>query len=349
MSAETVLASNIHPVMLDKMERFSQVFIENADRKVSDLIKISVGFISVDSIMMLREYIRSRSIKAVELTVGMHAFSLFTRPQYKAVTLLDEELRSRTAGQVNICTAFPFHGKVYTFWKQGHPHYGIIGSSNLDSILAGGHHDYEVDLMFDDIQTLRKTALLQKELSEKASRPLQDWTPEKFKLNPQFAADQPNVETLSLEKTSEYWSLAQQNSFLLKLKTEPKSNLNSFFAKGRENKKTKIIRPRPWYEVEVIVGADIVKQIGYPRKSEFEIVTKDGYKFECVTCGDYSKNFRSKHDLRILGMWIKGKMEEAGALQVGEPVTEAVLNRFGKKSIKLTATNDPKLWLAELV
>ena len=349
MPITNLLTSRIRPVLLEKQKRFGDVFFEYADKATSDLIKISVGFISVDSIIFLRENIRNKSINAIELTIGMHGFSGFTKPQFSIVTALDAELRKNNAGSVNICTAFPFHGKVYSFWKNGKPIIGIIGSSNLDSILSDGHLDYEVDLLFDDTQTLKKTALLQKELSEKASTPLQGWIPKNFKSNPLFSADQPNIKTLTPSEIAEYWNIQKGKSFLLKLKTEPKSNLNAFFAKGRENTKTKIIRPRPWYEAAVIVGNEVTKQKGYPRYYEFEIVTSDGYKFWCTTSGSNSKNFQSKSDLRILGMWIKGKMEEAGVLQVGEPVTKEVLDRFGKQNIKLTATNDPKLWLAELI
>lgn len=348
MSSPVILSSNFRPVLLKKNKTFSDAFSEYADRDTSDLIKISVGFISIDSILFLLENIRRNTIKGVELTIGMHAFSGFTRPQYAAVLSLDNELRKRNIGWVKLCTAFSFHGKVYSFWKQGSPLMGIIGSSNLDNLLKDDHTYYEVDLLFDDTQALNETAKLQKELSDNASKTLQEWEPN-FIQQPLFHLKHPDVEELDRSQLSEHMKLGTDKSFLLELKSEAKSNLNVTFAKGRENKRTKVIRPRPWYEVEIIVGAKITSQKGYPKGIDFQVVTDDGYKFWCQTSGDYNKNFRSKNDLRILGMWIKGKMEASGALQVGQPVTESILQEFGKRNIKLTATKNPALWLAELV
>jgi len=347
MTKLNLLTSNIYPVLLEK--KFGDVFSEYASKDVSDLIKISVGFISVDSVVFLLENIRRNTINAVELTVGMHAFSGFTKAQYTAVVSLDKELQERKLGWVRLCTAFPFHGKVYSFWKKGNPILGVIGSSNLDNLLTEEHSEYEVDLLYDNAETLRQTAKLQKELSEKASKSFQEWAPKSFKSQPLFHSEHPNVEEIPPSEISEYWMLGKKTSFLLELKTEAKSNLNVTFAKGRENKRTKIIRPRPWYEAEIVVSSKITSQKDYPAYKEFQVVTNNGYKFWCQTGGDYSKNFRSKYDLRILGMWIKGQMEEEGALQVGEPVTETVLEKFGKRNIKLTATKNPALWLAELV
>ena len=39
------------------------------------------------------------------------------------------------------------------------------------------------------------------------------------------------------------------------------------------------------------------------------------------------KNFRSAHDLKILGRWIKGQMENAGALKLGDKVTEETFKK----------------------
>ena len=48
--------------------------------------------------------------------------------------------------------------------------------------------------------------------------------------------------------------------------------------------------------------------------------------------------------MKILGKWIKGRMEADGALQVGEPVTRETLRRYGRSSFSLVKTKIKDLW-----
>lgn len=132
------------------------------------------------------------------------------------------------------------------------------------------------------------------------------------------------------------------------LKTQRKSLLNVYFGKGRENTRTGLVRPRPWYEAEIIVSNTITQQDGYPRDSIFTVITDDGYSFEVKTQGDYSKNFRSTGGgLSTLGAWIKGRMENAGVLKVGQFIDESILDAYGRKDIELIATDDENVWLLD--
>ena len=62
----------------------------------------------------------------------------------------------------------------------------------------------------------------------------------------------------------------------------------------------------------------------------------------------WKKIFRSAHDLKILGRWIKGQMENAGALKLGDKVTEETLRKFGKSSLVLTQSVDKDFWILTL-
>jgi len=75
------------------------------------------------------------------------------------------------------------------------------------------------------------------------------------------------------------------------------------------------------------------------------VITDDGWQFQCKTSGDFSKNFRSENDLQILGKWIKGKLENSGALEVGDLVTEETLRQYGNDTITLRSTSLPNTWL----
>ena len=86
----------------------------------------------------------------------------------------------------------------------------------------------------------------------------------------------------------------------------------------------------------------------YPKPNiDFTVVTDDGYSFNCKVSGDYSKNFRSSGDLSILGKWIKGRMENAKVLNVGEKITEEHFRRYGRNTITLTQTQKENVWFLD--
>jgi len=48
--------------------------------------------------------------------------------------------------------------------------------------------------------------------------------------------------------------------------------------------------------------------------------------------------------LKILGKWLKGRLENAGVLKVGDPVKQETLNQYGRDTFTLTQTSTPGLW-----
>lgn len=131
---------------------------------------------------------------------------------------------------------------------------------------------------------------------------------------------------------------------LSRVDKEQQSNLNIFFGKGRENKSTGKFIPRDWYEVELIVDSKTISDPIYP-KGNFLAHTDDGLTFDCQTQGANYKNFRSKNDLKILGRWIKGKLEQSGALKQFEPVTSETLQKYGRDYIRLYKLSDYDYYL----
>ena len=129
----------------------------------------------------------------------------------------------------------------------------------------------------------------------------------------------------------------------------PKSNVNAYFGKGRVNQRG-FVQPRHWYEVEIIVPKSITDNVNYPKagypetESIITVYTDDCWKFDCKISGTNSKNFRSCDDLKILGKWIKGRLENSGILEVGKPLTQDMLTAYGRNSIKMRGTKDPKIW-----
>ena len=123
------------------------------------------------------------------------------------------------------------------------------------------------------------------------------------------------------------------------LKVERKSNLNTYFGAGKIKNK---YSPRSWYEVELIIPKDTPNRDALPDKESgpFKVITDNHYTFNCERQGDYSKNLRSSKDLRILGKWIKGEMENKGVIRCGQMVTQDTLDAFGKSKLVFRKLTD---------
>jgi len=346
-----LLLSNIPPVRFSKRNTITcfEDLIQDADG-----IRIASGYISADALAELKKIIEDNKKSFLEIVIGMHGFEGFTRSQFDAARYLDEYLRGNKIGGVMVANAFKFHGKVYSFLKETNPFAGMIGSSNLSSILDSQNH-YEADLFVDEQGTVKEINDFIIRLSRDACVPLAGYTPkivesENTLLEGHEGVDKPSQEELQavlLDRTTTAFKIPIKGA-----EEAPHSNLNVFFGKGRENKKG-FVKPRHWYEVELIVSSDITGLPGYPkagypdRESIITVYTDDGWKFRCKISGDYSKNFRSADDLKILGRWIKGRLENNGALKVGEPVTADTLRRYGRDNFELIATSKPDVWILD--
>jgi hypothetical protein len=345
-----LLYSNIKPCEYENSS-FSEAF-ENGVVN-SDDIKIATGYISEESLLELKSillfYFEENKTKTCSLVIGMHGREGFTRPQYEAALDLAKFLKEKNIGSVRVCTAFKYHGKTYVFSKSGQPvpSSAILGSSNLSNILD--IRQWEVDALITEEKITEELSKLHDELVAKASKDIVDeWpTPENFIEAPDLLQDRIDVKRTDSEEYERIETAETGRVFDLPLKTEAKSNLNAYFGKGRLQQNG-VIRPRHWYEAELIVPIQITQADGYPaRDAVFNVYTDDGWKFECKVQGDYGKNFRSAHDLKTLGRWIKGRLERAGCLQVGQPVTDEVLEKYGRSTISFKETNDPNVWLLD--
>lgn len=124
-----------------------------------------------------------------------------------------------------------------------------------------------------------------------------------------------------------------------------KSSLNVYFGKGRLNRVTGHVKPRPWYEIELIANVKLTSNPLYP-KGDFDAYTDDGYIIPMRTQGDYYKNIRSKKSLQIFGMWLKGKLQNAGALTPLTPVTKETLIDYGNDTLTFAKISDGKYYMS---
>jgi HKD family nuclease len=332
------------------------------DFGAADNINIAVAYITADSISTLKKALEVNSHKTLNLVIGMHYLEKFTRLEYDAAIDLHNFLKTGNSGAVKLVKPFKFHGKLYSYSNNSRVFSSVVGSDNLSSILDTKHRVYESSVRLNDDKVAPEINKFILELIRTSSEDIDKCQITEFKELHNVLEDHEFVEKVTPEEMLQCLSNLTSVRFNIPLKTEPKSNLNVFHGKGRENKKTGLITPRHWYEVEIIVPSSIRNHPEYPSNYTdnpesadfFTVITDDYWKFNCQVDGgnkkdeNKNKNLRSKGDLKILGKWIKGRLENAGVLKVGELVTDNTLVAYGRDSFELVKTNIPNTWYLDM-
>lgn len=337
------LHSNFPPLKTD-----SSKFADKFDELIyqSDKVQIASGFITADSIAELHRIIELNSKPKIELVIGMHYFNGFTKKEYQASLNFGNYLFNNNMGGVYLSNRFKYHGKVYSFIQNNEPIAGIVGSNNLSSI-SEYSRVYETSLLLTE-KKINNDLIAFIDKLVKISEPINKCEITKFNEYNKLLIEHEDVKQVNPKDIS-----LTDTHFKIPLKAGAdysKSNLNVFFGKGREDKRG-LIKPRHWYEIELIVPSGITSKKGYPSLKKgnniFDVITDDGWMFKCKVSGDYNKNFRSEGDLKILGKWIKGRLENSGALNVGELVTEETLKKYGRTDFDLIKTKEENLWFLD--
>ena len=345
------LFSNYPPMKTD-CKTFSDTFYGLIPQ--TSKLDIAVGYVSSDALIELQKTIELNSnIRTLNLIVGMHYFDWFTKLQYDAAMHLNDFLMSNKLGGVRLVHAFRYHGKLYSYSNDTGPFAGIIGSNNLSSIVDGGVRVYESSVLLRDAAAAKQMNDFISRLMQTSTKNIAELEIDTFNDENALLEGHEFVEKVSPQKLAAAMCAKTDVAFEIPIKPyeiSPQSNLNVFFGKGRESKNG-LVKPRHWYEVELIVPKSVTSQPGYPQSQTdnavFTVITDDGWSFKCKVSGDYSKNFRSEGDLKILGKWLKGRLENAGVLTVGSPVTADTLKRYGRNSFTLTRTTMPGVWFLD--
>jgi HKD family nuclease len=336
------LLNSNYPPLATTGRTFPDTFFSLLQESTS--VNIASGYISEEAIAeLLGLYNHGLKIE-MSLVVGMHYFEGFSIGQYEALLDLSELLAKNNFGNVFLSKVSKYHGKVYSFTSKGNSYFAIVGSSNLTKISAFEKaYDTEV-LIYNETINVDIERFLH-ELRNKYCCNIREINRSNLKIiEPEnLFKDYLDVEKITAQEKARVINSLASTSFDIEIKPEEKSHLNCYHGKGRETPNG-LIRPRPWYESNVMVSKNITKLPNYPYNMEFTVVTDDGYKFRCVTNGDYAKNLRSVGDLQILGRWLKGRMENRNVLKIGGKVTVDTFTRYGRNTIKLTKTTIPNTW-----
>lgn len=314
----------------------------------SKKVLIASGYISIDTLNKYRNKFESvvEAGGIAKLLLGMAFYEGLSEKKLELANSMNTYLSSRnTDSGVFVAVGRRYHGKVYQFDKD-EDSVVYVGSSNFSSSGLAGNIECTIEVT-EEAQKNDVKRFLSELYTASYSRRID-----------KTEIIVPGKKKIVQKKVESLWaSLGRYNPAAFRTDTLPnfvfsldrvadieKSNLNVYFGKGRLNRKTGVVKPRPWYEIELIANKELNTNPVYP-KGDFLAYTDDGYIIPMRTQGDYYKNIRSKNSLQIFGKWLKGKLEKKGVLNKFEPVTLDTLIEYGSTEIIFYKIEEGKYYL----
>lgn len=337
--------------MHTNLDDFGESFGSIIDKEieVANNVAIAVGYSSLDTIYKYRSrFLNIAKLGGTsKLLLGMAFYEGLGRKKLETLQELNNELQGKTQDSgVYVCHVQRFHGKIYHF-QNGASSKIYVGSSNFS--LSGLKKNIECTI---PVEEPRKQGQILDFLEHLYSS----------KLSVKIDKADINIigETKIISSTTENkWDKLERYSprglaldenkkisiSLLDIVNHEKSNLNTYFGKGRVNSLTGKTLPRPWYEIEIIPRKSIRMHPDYPR-GDFLAFTDDGLIIPMKTQGDNYKNLRSRSSLQIFGRWLKGKLEDKKCLGKYQLITLETLEEYGKNSLLLYKIEDGKYYMS---
>lgn len=325
-------------------------FVKITDNEISNSteVLIATGYMSQDIIdkyfQKTIEIVNKGGI--VKLLLGMAFYEGVTKKKLEIVKRLSLELKDLSAESgVYVNHNRRYHGKLYKFTKDSESKY-YIGSSNFST--SGLRSNIEATAKIDDKDLQREiesflTFLFSKDEStriedaEIVSPGTREYR-ERLIVTDLSELDRHEFDRAKLS------GLQYFDYDLSRISNSMKSSLNAYFAKGRLSRSTGKIAPRGWYEGALIAPVDLISSPLYPH-GDFTAFTDDGYIIPLSTRGQNDKNIESKGNLKLLGMWIKTRLQNSGALKEFTPVTEETLDAYGRDTIRFYKIDEAKYFL----
>lgn len=322
--------------------------ILNTEFYTSNNVTIASGYASLDVINAFEKpFIQiAKNGGTSRLLLGMAFYEGLSQIKLDAVTKLHNSLKTygNNSG-VFVTNGRRYHGKVYQFDKQTVSNI-YVGSSNFSSSGTKGNIECTIPILNDE-QKLNISTFLDDLYSPSYSIPIDE-----------AEITIPGKKKVVIDEVKKLWSRLKKYDAgkvstvglpefvfpLNRVVEKEKSNLNVYFGKGRWSRFSGKIKPRPWYEIELIASNDLNSQPFYP-KGDFLAYTDDGLIIPMRTQGDYFKNIRSKDSLQIFGIWLKGKLEKSGVLKKYEPVTLETLQEYGNDKLTFYKLDEGKYYM----
>ncbi len=360
-----ILYSDILPLSLgDGCQTIVDCFNEQATK--ADQIDIAVGYISKASLDELASIVEKYSIHNVTLNIGMYYIEGMPENSYHAAVKLNQKWREAGIGEIRLVRAFKYHGKLYSFIRNGTPFATIMGSANMGVIKpdAANRRQYEIASLIEEPAICSEFQAFIDSLKEpRCSANIAE-------ISGMTLIREQNVSLNGVDLVTQvtpagvrlYYEHKTGTSFVLPIKVPSfeerflddgkhftKSNINVCYAAPRSKRKS-----RDWYEVQMTVAKEITRLEGYPEKNKpFFVVTDDGYWFKAHTTSDGNKQFSAVGDELIMGRWIKGRLAAAGLVDpVNDSqkdterlgmITKEMLDEYGCNAVVFTKTDQKAL------
>jgi HKD family nuclease len=318
-----MLVNNLHGNLLSN--RLKQAFAS------STKISIACGYVTSSGLRLFQTEIDQhiRYGRIFRLVLGMPFFEGWREEDHSLLSQLDQRLRDNDLGGIRIATLNRYHGKIYIFENEG-DHRIFIGSSNLSP--AGMVRNTECNVvvrgnlsesMVHDAATFFETLYgdsFSADFSEVSSDvPLIAQTPRR---GTGQVIPRGGISPVVAPSGSPLRRIA------MPISVYARSGLNWNFGAGR---------PRSWYEAYIPVPRSIQQSGFFPSSgTSFRVTTDDGWQFNCKVAGAGGKNLESTPSLDTLGKWLKENKLGSAGLSVGQQVTVAHLNAYGKNFIEIT-------------
>lgn len=325
-------------------------FLDTIDEefRTANNVTIASGYVSLDILQRYHDPFLEvvRRGGKTRLLLGMAFFEGLSNKKLNFLTEMSEALNEREESSgVYVTWERRYHGKIYDFQHDEHRSI-YVGSSNFSRSGLSGNIEATVSVTeentisnIDEFLSVlfsgdTSTEIRNADITVPGSKNFVQ------KISVQTLSDLDRYDPSSIDTEA----LPKFSFPLSRIVEKEKSSLNVYFGKGRWSRSTGKVVPRNWYEVELIANKAISSLETYP-KGNFTAYTDDGYVLPMVTNGDYFKNIRSKGNLRLLGMWIKNKLQESGALVPLTPVTQDTLDVYGEDEITFFKISDTKYFL----
>ena len=313
----------------------------------ADNVSIASGYVGIDIVNLFeKEFLRiANNGGSSRLLLGMALYESMSQKKVDVLNSLNDKLlQYDNSSGVYVANGRRYHGKVYYFKNKKDSNL-FIGSSNFSSSGMGGNIECTIPVetsrqkhsIIDFLETLYspeysvtidRVNIRIKGAKKSVQKRKNDWS----------SIEKYNQSSIDISQSSKF-EFSLQN-----INETHKSNLNVYFGKGRENKKTGKITARPWYEIELIAPREMNSNKHYPRGS-FTAYTDDGYIIPMKTSGANYKNIRSEKNLQNYGRWLKGKLQKSGALEKYQPVTMDTLKEYGSEKITFYKISDGNYYM----
>jgi len=328
---------------------FKKAFIDRL--KTANRIIIASGYIGSSLIDELTpKLLQIAATGSCKILVGMIFHSGVSKKLEESIKTFDEELRKTNEDNGVYISRVDYHGKIY--WIDDDIY---IGSSNFSE--SGFKTNLECTSRITNPETIQKIKdyvndLLGRETTAKLSSV-------ELKKKQKHDVIKPSklLRDYKIEEVPDYEIIGEMQ-IKLRVDKQPASSLNLYFDRGRKNQNN-IYSPRPWYEVEITATKEERENPLYPvseridesknsRSGNFTAFIKEGleyFKIEMAVYSDFGKAIASSKDSggrETLGRYIKGKLENAGLLKVGEQITSEILDSYGRDYIRLKKIAEKK-------